>query len=401
MDSVPLPGSAYHQLDRPRPGHRRTRGLTVAEWHQPLELTVMLRERPGAPSVHQSLDWWHAAAPRARHFSVDQLRGQHAWAHADRERVTSWARHHELRVVGEDPATRRITLRGRTGRLGELFGVQLEHFRWDRAGTSVEYRGHVGSVRLPVALAGVVTGVFGLDDRPVAQPRLRRPEGGHAALVSRATQESTGRAATRRCGRGSRRSAGGAGGGIAPRDDGRGEERLLQAAHDCVGDGMGVRSRARERRCPSGCCISRRSLDRGDLRAVLHRPEAGVDGGEEAEQEQRGYKRKFDGGLRAAAPEAPSACAHRASPISFHPVRMVVGVSAVTADSRRRRPQAGKATYVMSTGVSGATVTGLAGWLVFGSTNVIQLPPRNTSKVYGPPIGIALKSKPPLSLVDE
>ncbi len=184
MDFVPLPGSAFHQLDRPRPGHRRTRGLSVAEWHQPLELTVMVRERPGAPSVQQSLEWLHAAAPRQRYFSVDQLRGQHAWSHADRERVTSWARRNELRVVSEDPATRRITLRGRTGRLGELFGVQLEHFRWDRAAHSVEYRGHVGPVRLPAALSGVITGVFGLDDRPVAQPRLREPGAGRAALVS-------------------------------------------------------------------------------------------------------------------------------------------------------------------------------------------------------------------------
>jgi kumamolisin len=184
MDSVPLPGSAFHQLDRPRPGHRRTRGLTAAEWHQPLELTVMLRERPGAPSIQQSLAWLHTAAPRVRHFSVDQLRGQHAWAHADRERVTSWARQNALRVVSEDPATRRITLRGPTGRLGELFGVQLEHFRWDRAASSVEYRGHVGSVRLPASLSGVVTGVFGLDDRPVAEPRLREPDAGRAGLVS-------------------------------------------------------------------------------------------------------------------------------------------------------------------------------------------------------------------------
>ncbi len=184
MESIPLVGSAYHAADRPRAGHRRIRGLSPQEWHQPIELTLLLRERCDAPSVEQSLLWVHGGGSAGRAFSDAQLRGVHGAAARDRAPVLSWAQGAGVRVTQEDPATRRVTVRGPAGRLGELFGVQLEHFHWDGRLGSVDYRGHLGPVRLPAALHGVVTGVFGLDDRPVARPRLRSPDAGRPALVS-------------------------------------------------------------------------------------------------------------------------------------------------------------------------------------------------------------------------
>src|SRR5947209_16615123 len=60
MESVPLFGSAFHGTHEPRPAHRRVRGLSATEWHQPIPLTLVLRARHG----------WHAT---------------------DRSRVRSWA----------------------------------------------------------------------------------------------------------------------------------------------------------------------------------------------------------------------------------------------------------------------------------------------------------------------
>lgn len=85
--------------------------------------------------------------------------------------------------------------------------------------------------------------------------------------------------------------------------------------------------------------------------------------------------------------------------------------SSVACDrSRRRRVRIEARAYALSrdraerqlmlmkprtSGVTGATFTGFAGWPVFGSTNVIQLPLWKISNTYGPPGGIESNRKLP------
>jgi kumamolisin len=57
--------------------------------------------------------------------------------------------------------------------MGDAFGVELQ--RYDSPQGS--YRGRTGPVHVPSALADIVTGVLGLDDRPQARPLLRKREG--------------------------------------------------------------------------------------------------------------------------------------------------------------------------------------------------------------------------------
>ena len=183
-DSVPLPGSAFHALDRPRHGHLHARQLTAHEEQTPIELTVLLRERPFAPSVRQTLAWMQAAPPQRDRFNADAVAARHAFADEDRDLVVRWARQHGAHLVGEDPATRRVRLRAPAAKAAELFGVRLEQFRWQRPGGVVEYRGHLGPVRVPRALAHTVAGVFGLDNRPIAQPRLMTLDQTRPGIVS-------------------------------------------------------------------------------------------------------------------------------------------------------------------------------------------------------------------------
>lgn len=183
--SVPLPGSAFHLIDRPRPGHQRARPLTDLERRQPIELTLLLRERLDAPTVQQSLAWQQAAGDRARHLEVDGAYSRHQASATDRDRVAAWARSAGVVVTGENRAARHVTVRAPAARFAELFGVQLERFRMPARGAGVvEYRGHLGPVRVPAVIAGVVTGVYGLDDRPVAAPRLRGLDGERPGIVS-------------------------------------------------------------------------------------------------------------------------------------------------------------------------------------------------------------------------
>ncbi|MBV8195646.1 MAG: hypothetical protein JOY80_08970, partial [Candidatus Dormibacteraeota bacterium] len=178
--SVPLPGSDFHALDRPHPGHQRARQLTPREAQSPIDLTVMLRERPGSPTVEQSLTWLGALGR-----SGEDIPFQHGFSRADRDRVVAWARANGVQVLAEDATTRRLTLRAPGARAASLFGVHLERMRYNDRSGAVEYRGHLGPVRVPAAIADCIDGVFGLDDRPIARPRMRTlDEDGRPGIVS-------------------------------------------------------------------------------------------------------------------------------------------------------------------------------------------------------------------------
>ncbi len=136
-------------------------GPAAAE--QRLEVTLRLRPRAPLPDM---TDVGTSDAPLTR----QQLGERHGAEVADVGRVEAFAREHSLDVVAARPAQRAVVLGGSTAALSRAFGVRLE--RWEHAGGS--YRGRVGPLHLPPALAGAVEGVFGLDDRPQAQPHFRR-----------------------------------------------------------------------------------------------------------------------------------------------------------------------------------------------------------------------------------
>lgn len=90
------------------------------------------------------------------------------WAFA----VANFARRHDLTaLIDGHPSAYRLV--GRVETMEAAFGVELYHLHHPDGGT---YRGHLGPVSIPAELKDVVTGVFGLDQRPVAKP-YHRPRG--------------------------------------------------------------------------------------------------------------------------------------------------------------------------------------------------------------------------------
>jgi kumamolisin len=185
-DSIPLRGSAYHPAGGTRASHHRIRKLTGAELQADTGITLLLRERVTGPTTAQSLAWLQSLPDaRARHLDITQLTARHGFAPSDRDRVVRWATAAGLQVTFEDAATRRVMVHAGAEQLARAFDVDLERFRWDRPdGRSVEYRGHAGPVHLPAHLVGVVDGVFGLDDRPVAHSQVRGLDDGRAAVFA-------------------------------------------------------------------------------------------------------------------------------------------------------------------------------------------------------------------------
>jgi kumamolisin len=185
-DSIALRGSAFHPADGARAGHRRLRKLTDEELQSDAGVTLLLRERPAGPTTAQSLAWLQSLPDgRSRHMDLNQLTARHGYHPADRDRVVRWATAAGLQVTFENAATRRVMVRGSTALLATVFGVDLERFRWQQSdGRTVEYRGHLGPIHLPPPVHGVIDGVFGLDDRPIARSHVRSLADGREAIFA-------------------------------------------------------------------------------------------------------------------------------------------------------------------------------------------------------------------------
>ncbi|MGA7127206.1 MAG: S53 family peptidase [Chthoniobacterales bacterium] len=88
---------------------------------------------------------------------------------ADVEAVTNYGDSQQLQIIGHDLGRRSVTLSGTAARMNEAFGVNLQHYRY----AGGVYRLRQGTIRIPNSFANIITGVFGLDNRPQAQAHFR------------------------------------------------------------------------------------------------------------------------------------------------------------------------------------------------------------------------------------
>jgi kumamolisin len=157
-----LPGSERH----PMPGAK-----AVGEVHpdERIEVTVRLRSR----TPIQAAGVLDATHPGQRKYLS---REEHAAAHGadaqDIAKVSDFAKAHGLSVVESSAARRSVVLAGDAKSIAAAFGVTLQQIEHE-GGT---YRGRTGPVSVPANLAGIVEGVFGLDNRPQAKPHFQRHE---------------------------------------------------------------------------------------------------------------------------------------------------------------------------------------------------------------------------------
>jgi kumamolisin len=159
-DRVAIPGSEREGPEHPRVGD--------ADPASDIEVTLYLR--PAA-----SLDWVdeEAARPPAerRTLSREELASTYGASHEDVEAVRAFAGEYGLGVVEVDLGRRSVVLRGTLDAVARAFGAQgLGSFQHPTAGV---YRGRQGALSVPSALGGVITGAFGIDQRPQARPHVR------------------------------------------------------------------------------------------------------------------------------------------------------------------------------------------------------------------------------------
>ena len=134
------------------------------------EATVRLRAKPSSRGLVEG--GAHADRPPAQrqYLSREEYAASHGADSQDIAKVTAFATAHRLAVVESNAARRSVVLSGTSTTLAGAFGVTLKQYEHD-GGT---YRGRTGTISVPADLADIVEGVFGLDDRPQANPHFQR-----------------------------------------------------------------------------------------------------------------------------------------------------------------------------------------------------------------------------------
>ncbi len=158
---VAIPGSER----KFEPQHQRIRD---ADAGKTIEVTAYLR-----PSA--SLDWVDEDATRPigekRVLSREDFSQNYGASQQDIDAVRKFADAAGLEVAAVDQTRRTVTLRGTVEAVSAAFGAQeIGLFEHPAAGA---YRARRGPLTVPAELKDVITGVFGIDERPQADPHFR------------------------------------------------------------------------------------------------------------------------------------------------------------------------------------------------------------------------------------
>jgi kumamolisin len=112
------------------------------------------------------------AKPGFKHMSRADFEKIHGADPADVEKIKKFAQDYGLHVreTGTEIARRTVMMSGTVANLQKAFGVELKEYSHPNG----NYRGRVGNISVPTEYADIIKGVFGLDNRPQAEPHFRR-----------------------------------------------------------------------------------------------------------------------------------------------------------------------------------------------------------------------------------
>jgi kumamolisin len=134
------------------------------------EVTVRVRRKTPLQSLMANGFQGDQLPGRRSYMTREEYAASHGSDPADLAKVEAFARAHGLVVVETSPARRSVFLSGTSADFATAFGTTIEQYEHE-GGT---YRGRTGALTVPAELADIVEGVFGIDDRPVAQPHFQR-----------------------------------------------------------------------------------------------------------------------------------------------------------------------------------------------------------------------------------
>jgi kumamolisin len=140
------------------------RSLGLVPDNERFEVTVRVRRRGALPAPSTQGSVQHRA-----YLTREQYETTHGASDADMEAVAAFARQHALDVVDRSAARRSVFLSGTAAQFADAFHTSIERIQ-HTAGTS---RRCAAPIQVPDELADVVEGVFGIDNKPIANPHFQ------------------------------------------------------------------------------------------------------------------------------------------------------------------------------------------------------------------------------------
>jgi len=177
--TVPLPGSEH----KPITGHR-VKGAVSGD--EPIEVRITLK----APVSLEEKAHELASKSLAEREYMSRAEFEKAFSTSGNtiQKVEQFARDHNLTVSRIEPAQHTVYLTGNARDMSLAFQTYLEMYE---SPEGVTYRGRSGAIQVPEDLADAILSVNGLDERPVAKPKMRlRPAAvAHAQTLEYKPQE--------------------------------------------------------------------------------------------------------------------------------------------------------------------------------------------------------------------
>jgi len=164
-----IPPKGYEKLaNSERTRRPDARPIGPVDPQELVEVSVYLR----APTTSNLTKLREQAEQENRHLTRKEYIDNQRADPKDLEKVREFARKLGLTIdeKASDPDARRIVLVGTAAAMSNAFATELQRYEYP-GGT---FRGRTGPLHIPSELDQIVVGVFGLDDRPQAQPRFRR-----------------------------------------------------------------------------------------------------------------------------------------------------------------------------------------------------------------------------------
>lgn len=149
----------------------KTQWAGAAPANEEVTVTLVLpRKKSYGAMSERSEQLLSGEAPRVSREEAEQVLGADP---EDMALVRSFVEEYGLTIVEENSVARTVRVKGTVEQIGKAFGIQLRMI--DTGGQ--QYLSYAGSISVPKPLAGVITAVLGLDQRPVAQHHSAKSTG--------------------------------------------------------------------------------------------------------------------------------------------------------------------------------------------------------------------------------
>ncbi len=159
-------GTERTQISGDEPKHGASDNWSALSNPEAETITVTLILRRNSQDIGEEL--FSGTAP---HVTYEQAAATLGATPEDMDEARNFAAQYGLTVAEDNPTARTLKLRGTASQMANAFGVQIG---WVSDASGSRYLSHKGRISVPAALAGKVTAVLGLDQRPIARHHSSR-----------------------------------------------------------------------------------------------------------------------------------------------------------------------------------------------------------------------------------